>query len=78
MSIEKISPAIGCLSDKKIEGVLPLNEFIEGKTVLSILNEKHSPAKTANTNYITEVKTQCHTTPLFSNKLTPNHFENQP
>ena len=37
------------------KGVLPLNEVIEGKTVLSILKEKHPQAKTANTNYITEV-----------------------
>ena len=53
----KISAAIGCLSDKKTKRLLPLNEneVIEGKTVLSILKEKHPQAKTANTNYITEV-----------------------
>ena len=51
----KISAAIGCLSNKKIKGLLPLNEVIEGKTVFSILKEKHPQAKTANTNYITEV-----------------------
>ena len=56
MSTGKISAAIGCLSDKKTKGVLPLNEVIEGKTVLSILREKHPQAKTANTNYIAEVK----------------------
>ena len=55
MSTGKISAAIGCLSDKTTKGVLPLNEVIEGKTVLSILKEKHPQAKTANTNYITEV-----------------------
>ena len=32
-----------------------MNEIIEGKTVLSILKEKHPQAKTANTNYITEI-----------------------
>ena len=55
MSTGKISAAIGCLSDKKTKGVLPLNEIIEGKTVLSILKEKHPQAKTANTNYKIEV-----------------------
>ena len=55
MSTGKISAAIGYLSDKKTKGVLPLNEVIEGKTVLNILKEKHPPAKTANTNYITEL-----------------------
>ena len=55
MSTGKISAAIGCLSDKKTQKVLPLNEVIEGKTVLNILKEKHPPAKTANTNYITEL-----------------------
>ena len=54
MSTGKISAAIGCLSDKKTKEVLPLSEIIEGKTVLSILKEKHPQAKTANTNYITE------------------------
>ena len=52
MSTGKISAAIGCLSDKKTKGVLPLNEVIEGKTVLSILKEKQPQAKIANTNYI--------------------------
>ena len=55
MSTGKISASIGCLSDKKTKGVLPLNEVIEGKTVLNILKEKHPPAKTANTNYTTEL-----------------------
>ena len=55
MSTGKISVAIGCLSDKKTKGVLPLNEIIEGKTVLSILKQKHPLAKTANNKYITEV-----------------------
>ena len=55
MSTGKISAVISCLSDNKIKGALPLNEVIEGKTVLSILKEKHPQAKTANTNYITEV-----------------------
>ena len=55
MSTGKIYAAIGCLSDKKTKGVFPLNEVIEGKTVLSIPKEKHPQAKTANTNYITEV-----------------------
>ena len=48
MSTGKISAAIGCLSDKKTKGVLPLNEVIEGKTVLSILKEKHPQSKAAN------------------------------
>ena len=51
MSMGKTSAAIGCLSDKKTKGVLPLNEVIEGKTVLNI-----PTAKTANSNYITELK----------------------
>ena len=51
----KISAAIGCLSDKETKRVLPLNEVIDGKTVLTILKEKHPQAKPANTNYITEV-----------------------
>ena len=55
MSTGIISAAIGCFSDKKSKGVLPLNEVIEGKTVLGILKEKHPQAKTAKTNYITEV-----------------------
>ena len=55
MSTGKISAAIGCLSDKKTKGVLPLNGVIEGKTVLSILKAKHPQAKTVITNYITEV-----------------------
>ena len=55
MSTGKISAAIGCLSGKKTKGVLPLNEVIEGKTILSILEEKHPQAKTANLNYITEI-----------------------
>ena len=55
MSTGKISADIGCLSDKKTKGVLPPNEVIERKTVLSILKEKHPQAKTAKTNYITEV-----------------------
>ena len=55
MSTGKISAAIGCLSDKKTKEVFLLSEVIEGKTVLSILKEKHPQAKTANTNYITEV-----------------------
>ena len=54
MSTGKKSNAIGCLSDKKIEGVFPLNEVIEGKTVLKISKDKHFPAKTANNNYVTE------------------------
>ena len=54
MSAGEIFAAIGCLSNKKTKGVLLLNEIIEGKTVLSILKEKHPPAKTANTNYTTE------------------------
>ena len=55
MSTGKTSAAISCLSDKKTKEVVPLNEVIGEKTVLSILKEKHPPAKTANTNYITEV-----------------------
>ena len=55
MSTGKISCAIVCLSDKKLKGVLLLNEVIEGKTFLSILKEKRSHAKTASTTYITEV-----------------------
>ena len=55
MSTDKKSAAIGCLSDKKTKEVLPLNEVIEGKTVLSILKEKHPQSKTAITNYITEI-----------------------
>ena len=55
MSTGKISAAIGCLPDKKTKGVFHLNEVIEGKTVLSILKEKLPQAKTAKTNYITEV-----------------------
>ena len=55
MSIGRISAAIGWLSDKKTTGLFPLNEVIEGKTVFSILKEKHPQAKTANTKYITEV-----------------------
>ena len=42
MSTGKISAAIGCLSDKKTKGVLPLNEVFEGKTVLNILKKKPS------------------------------------
>ena len=45
-----------CLSEKKTKGVLPLNEVIEGKTVLRILKKKHPEAKTAKPNYITEVR----------------------
>ena len=52
MSTGKISAAIDCLSDKKTKGVLHLNEVIEGKTVLSILKEKHPQAKTRNTNHM--------------------------
>ena len=55
MSTGKISATIRCLSDQKTKGVLPQSEVIEGKTVLSILKEKHTQAKTANTNFITEV-----------------------
>ena len=55
MSTVKISAAISWLSDEKTKGVLPLNEVIDEKTVLSILKEKDPQAKTANTNYITEV-----------------------
>ena len=55
MSTGKKSASIGSLSDKKTKGVLPLNEVIEGKTVLSILKKKHPQDKTAYTNYITEV-----------------------
>ena len=55
MSTGKISAAIGCLSDKKTKRVLPLNETFDWKTTLSILKEKHLQAKTANTNYITEI-----------------------
>ena len=55
MSTGNISAAIDCLSDKKTKGVLPLSEVIKGKTVLSILKEKHPQAKIANTYYITEV-----------------------
>ena len=55
MSTGKIYAAIGCLSGKKTKQIFPLNEVIEGKTVLSIPKEKHPQAKTANTNYITEV-----------------------
>ena len=47
-STGKISAATGCLSYKKTKGVLPLNEVIEGKTVLSILKEKHTQVKTVN------------------------------
>ena len=47
MSTGKIPATVGCLSDKKTKGVLPLNE---GKAVLSILKEKDPQAKTANTN----------------------------
>ena len=54
MNTGKKSNAIGCLSDKKIEGVFPLNEVIEGKTVLKISKDKHFPAKTAKTNFVTE------------------------
>ena len=53
MSTGKISAAIGCLSDKKTKGVIPLKEVIEGKTILSILKEKHPQAKAVN--YVTEV-----------------------
>ena len=42
MSTGKISAVIGCLSDKKTKGVLPLTEVNEGKTVISIL-KKTSP-----------------------------------
>ena len=55
MNTGKVSAAIGFHSDKKTRGVLPLNEVIHGKTVPSILKEKHPKAKTANTNYITDV-----------------------
>ena len=55
MSTGKISAAIGCPSDKRTKGVFPLNEVIEGKTVLNILKEKHPSAKTANTYYIIEL-----------------------
>ena len=34
MQIEKISAAIGCLSDKKPKGKFPLNEVVEGKKSL--------------------------------------------
>ena len=34
---------------------LPVNNVIEGKTVLNILKKKHPPAKTANTNFLTEL-----------------------
>ena len=54
MSTSKISAAIGCLSDKKKMSTSS-KRIIEGKTVLSILKEKQSRAKTANTNYIIEV-----------------------
>ena len=40
MSTGKISAANGCLSDKKTKGVLS-QQVIKGKTVLSILKEKH-------------------------------------
>ena len=56
MSTSKISAAIRFLSDKKRKRVLPLNEVIKGKTVHSILKEKHTQAKAANTNQITEVR----------------------
>ena len=39
MSTGKKSAAIGCFSDKKTKGLFPLNEVIEGKTVLSILKK---------------------------------------
>ena len=68
MSTGKISAAIGCLSDKKTEGVLPLNEVIEGKTVLSLLKKKHPRDQIANTHYVTEV----------SADITSRQFENQP
>ena len=41
MSTGKISAANGCLSDKKTKGVLS-QQVIKGKTVLSILKEKHA------------------------------------
>ena len=57
MSTGRISATIRCLPEKKTKGVLLLSEvIIEGKTVLNILKEKHPQAKTANTNYITEVR----------------------
>ena len=59
MRTGKVSAAIVCIVchlDKKTRRVLPLNEVLEGKTVLSILKKKTPPShKTANTNYLTEV-----------------------
>ena len=79
MNTGKISAAIGCLLDKKTKRVLPLNEVIEGKTVLSILKEKHPPAKTANTNYITElIEDTMPYHPSIFEQNTLRQFENQP
>ena len=56
MNTDTVSASIRCFSDKKTRRAFPLNEFIERKTVLSILKEKTPQAKAANTNFITEVK----------------------
>ena len=53
MSTGKISATVGCFSDRKTKWVPPLDEVIEGKTVLSILKIKHPKAKTANNKYLT-------------------------
>ena len=71
MSRGKKSAAIGCFSDNKTKGVLYLNEVIEGKTVLSILKEKHPQSETANTYYITEKSED-------TMQYHPFIFENQP
>ena len=55
MSTGKISTAIGCVSNSKTKGVLPLNEVNEGKTVLCIQRRKHPRTKTANTDNITKL-----------------------
>ena len=45
MSTGKISTAIGCLSDKKTKGVLPLNEVIERKNSPQYPERKTPPSQ---------------------------------
>ena len=70
---------LAAFQTKKNERNTTLNEVIEGKTVLSILKEKHPQAKRANTNYITEIRedTMPYQPPIFEQKM-PRQYENQP